>query len=484
MPSISDFTFNNNYTTMLARMTNNAVDIRINSNVVTVENSTVTKARNAVGSVEKVIDRTLKPVADNIIELTEYMAPTTAAINSIYDIGKQFDDIIKDNIAVQTMHIKGSDILCSAFCVVVSFLSCETRNNLYEAILQTQRDFTALGQMTAAANELVKTYNASIAAIDTVSAATSELFSKNTRENPVEGLINVVGGARESGMSAVMAVSTLNSASKSVDNVIETFERGLNVLEGGKILQTINVSGNIWDLARSVLYSFQSQALQYADEAIDKVIQPIEDQIYDWVPTECGTRGYAWRLFQKILDGISREKQWILQLIADLFASGTDFTIEFTKFNQGSMAMLELRAFLDALKMISHRFGDLAIACGIAPCSEDSLSESGKGIADSIKSGRVVGIPSGNSNVISSLPTGDTNLDSMAATIANLAGMKEGSVIATNDTLSFIHKMDNNAPKKIKELTDLSGLGSDYSVFNDGNDINVVYTFKRMCGGE
>jgi len=473
MSSISDFTNSNEYTTILGNITNGASSLKIEGSVISLDNGKISGVSTLLESAKGVASTVTSP----LVELTSYSAPATLALDSFYSIGQEFDEMIKDNLAVQTMHIKGSDILCSAFCVVVSFLDCKTRNELYSAILNMQRGLTAVAQMSAAANELARTANASMAAAETVVSAATSIFDKNP--------INTVFDKQPSGMSVAMAASTIGALGKSVGGIVETFERGINVLNYGRVLKPTNVTCLIWDLAKSVLYSLQGQALSYANEAIDKVISPIEDMIIGWIPSECGTRGYAWRFFQKILDGITREKHWILQLIADMFASGTDFSDKMGNFSKDSLDMLELRAFLDALKMSSHRFGDLAIACGIAPCNDDLITDEGKALADAIKSGVASTAPPGIPNVINSLPVkGTTNLDEISESMASMLGLQGEDVIATEDSLSFTYTVASNAPSKIKELVSLNDLGPDYSVFNNGSEIKVIHTFKRMCGGE
>jgi hypothetical protein len=330
--------------------------------------------------------------------------------------------------------------------------------------------------MAAATNEYVNTANSTLVGLDTIAFATKQLFTSNP--------INTVFGQQDTGISALAGGAILASAKNSIENITVVFENCIKVINSGKISGSLNVSSSIWDLAKNIIFALQSQAVQLADETLSKVIDPIEEQIKDWVPTECGTRGYAWQFFKKIIDGLSREKQWILQQIQDLFTSGTDFADNHRNFTAGSMSILEIEAFLLALKMISFRFGDLAIACGIQPCSEDALTAQGTRVAQAIKTGNTTSSPPlGSLSVINTIPTrqNTTNIDEIADSFAGIIDLSKDNVIVDKNSISTVYSL-GNMPVKIKELMDLNSLGSNYGVFDDGNETKVVYTFNRMCG--
>jgi hypothetical protein len=472
--AVSDFTNKDNYTRILQYVTNDAAAIKINKSTVVVENGEVSATRSALKTVNDTVTNVADYAGVKAVELVNYMAPVKVVYDSAYKIGQEFDEIIKDNLVMQTMNIKGSDILCSAFCIIISFLPCKTRNDLYEAILDMQRGAAVLGQAASAINEAVKTYNAAMAGIDSVIAATEGLFSNN--------IIDTAFNSNEEGITPALGGSTVSAAITSVEKVAETIGNVLEVLCNGTIQAPVNVTSRIWDLAKSVLYQLQSMALELANEAIDKIIAPIENLILDWIPSECALRGYASVLFNKIIGGIKKEKQWILQQIADLFSSGIDYKKAQEEFTHGSISVMEVKAFIDAIKMISHRFGDLAIACGISPCSE--LDDSSKSKASALKNGNLIPEAMGESSTIADLPITSNNLDDISESLGNILGIDSKNIVATDDKISFIYNAAENAPKKIVEFYNSGILGSDYSIFNDGNTIKVVHTFKRMCLGE
>jgi hypothetical protein len=469
--------------TSLIKMNNEAFAVRdgetINSN--TVINPTNTSVSDAIGNFKDSSLQSLDgAIGSGVTTIKTYMAPTMLALESLDNIGREFDELIKGSFLDQMFHIKGTDILCTAFCILVSFLPCATRASLYKAIQDIKAAANAVADAARAANDLIQTFNATMSSAETIALSAEGLFQGN--QNPVQSLF----GTQRTGQNAVHAGSTIVASISQVKQTIDMISKLLKVVAGAKITIPTAVNGNIWSLANAVLFALQGMAVAFADKALSTIFNPIEEAIRKMQPQNC-IGNLAAAFFNKLIDGIKRFKQWLLLLISELFTSNNNWGLVWKTFGFQMKSMLELIAFLDALKLILVHFGDLAIACGVELC-DDKTSP----MIDAIRAGQLLDPVMNNVpaiRIIGEVPNFPTdNIDEIANALVPILGVPLNNIYVGPTQIQVSKPLVVNAPKQIRDLLNdpdiARELGPGYKLYTapDNSNATVVYSFDRKCG--
>jgi len=431
--------------------------------------------KNFKTSSDAVIESTIGAGA---LKIKEYLTPTKLALTALDDLGESFNKIIKDTFITQMFHIKGTDMLCAAFCIVVSFLDCNTRQSMYDAVQTANAIGNTATNVTSDVNEMVKTFNASMVSAETVAKAANGLFT---------GGLSSATAQQDTGMGLARAMATLQAAPGSVKDIIDSISNALKLVNRSKISLPIGITGRIWDLSSVVLFEMQATAVEIVDNAISTITNPVEDMIRDAQPTIC-IGGMAAVFFNRLIDIVENFKMWALNIVANLFTANNAASLEFTAFNQSSQSILELMAFLDSLSLLLSGFGDLALTCGVQPCNTSSPSSD---VLNALQAGNNIPEPNTSAAIVS--PDADfiapsNNIETLAERIAPIIGGKESDVYVTPGKIIVSKPFMKDAPKMISDLLNsdeiLKNLGPDYTIYKsaDNKNATVVYSYNRACG--
>lgn len=436
---------------------------------------------SGLSGINSTVTAAAKPLSGGVTTINGYLAPTVKSLENFSKIGKEFDKIIKQTFIGQLFNIKGTEMLCTAFCIIVSFMDCESRNNLYEAINKTKEIANAAEQTVAAINNTVASYNAAFTGATTISSTAKSLFGNDKLSNILESPFKKQG----SGMSAIGGGAAIAAVPASIQQTIAQVNNLLDIISKAKVTIPTGMNGSVWDLASAVLFSFQSMVIQMADEMLSKIVKPIEDKIRKMIPQNC-IGNMATIFFNKIMDSIKRFKQWILQQIAELFAASSAFGNKYKTFSEFSKELLELRFLIKSLNLSIAHFGDLAIACGVTPCKDHD-----KDLADAVRAGQpapMTNIPSRTLS-IDDLPKKDPQkLDEIAKKLEPILRIPAENIITGPNSITVIYPGFENVPKKISDLIQEgvleAELGPGYTVhpYNNGKSAKVVYTYINECG--
>lgn len=428
--------------------------------------------RNSVSSAADPIERAARTgsnfinpdIRASVLKIQNYQPPTGFSLKGLDDIGKDFDKIIKDTFIGQIFRIKGTEILCSAFCLLVSFLPCSTRNSLYNAIQDIENATNDAAMFALHASDTIQSINATMASLEAVAGSVDSIF-----ESPVEGVFSKNGLLH----STQTAYATISGAVSSINNTIEQLSRLLKLSKVARVALPYSPD-KIWHLATAILFGLQGMAMSAADKILSQITNPIEKTIQSMIPSNCLTY-MASAFYNKIIETIREWKQYVIMLVAELFNANISFADAYNQYNSHSRAMLETIAFLDALKLITSHFGDLARACGIDQCKKDPpfgqvLRSGGRLDDDSVPYDIIYGPPP-------EIGKKDDLSDKLEALL-------ETPVFVTPDTIESRYTIA--PPTKIRLLFDdpevKKHFGNDYSIYKNNDEITVVYKFERKCG--
>jgi hypothetical protein len=404
--------------------------------------------------------------------LNSWITPTTLSLTAFEKAGKEIDDLIKGSLVIQAMGIKGTEILCSVFCLLMSMLSCETRNNVYNAIKDINSTMRRANQVATSINEGIKTYNATMTSVQSIANTAAGLFNK------------------KQDISLPAAVATLIAVPSSIAEIANLLSKALTLSSkfSGSFKESL-ISG-IYTLAQQVLFILQAQALALADSALNKVVKPVEDALKRATPQNC-IGNMAQMLVLKIIGLIEAIKSTIKGYIADLFISNKDFTLKFDKFNMSCSGSILLLQFTTTLKTITAYFGDIAIACGVQACgpqppipgSTASPTYRDKPVPDKNKTVPIIPLSSLNIN-------NTDNVATIAQKLAPVLQLPFGDVVVTQNSIITTYNLPNDPPKTILKLINegaldemLKSQDNSYTIYTDNNKkIKVVYKTSRNCG--
>ena len=395
--------------------------------------------------------------------VTDYITPSTTTLNTFKKMGKGFDDYIKSSATMQFFGMKSSDVICATFCVVVSFLSCSERKNLYDFVREAQKRALAAERAVGAVRDSIVTASVAIESVNSVFGVAS-------------GLIK--GASTTGGGNAPFNISSVIGAVSQVQKIGESLKRAFEVMQKGKLFVPIIQYRNLWAITNNVLYALQNMAVQAADEMLNKIVQPIEEEIRRMQPSNC-LNNLGARFFNKIIGTVRALKRWILIQIAQLFTGYAQYNKLMDLFNVNCTTMLELSQFLEALKLFSARFGDLAIACGLEPCSEEDSKPAfnyGRKATEMPTYTQV--------RPIEYLPTKPVNnIDEIANSLKDVLKNDIEEAYVTPESITTVYTAFKNAPKKILDMLPGISLGEGYEIYTSSEGtVKVVHKAKRFCG--
>jgi len=418
---------------------------------------------------------------DKAIKISEWAAPTRLALSSLDKMGEEIDKTIKDSFLLQTFNVKATDILCSAFCFLISTLPCSTRNDIYKAIKEINKASQAIKSGTTAINDLVSTAGAVVSTTENVKSTVNSLFSKNKPEIPEKGTSGVVN-------SVATAIAVPANILKNIKIIINALNLGLNF----KFMMPDLEGKSLWDMSRHVLFLIESQAMQAADEALSKLIQPIEDLILGITPSICfGTMAVKFQ--ESLIRTIRSFKSYVLEQLNKLLVGDSDFNIKFREYGLRCSFALELRAFAIALEILVAHFFDIAIACGVAPCGDNSIPRADEYRPDDI----------GNLSLMETLNTNKTspnrindryipeinNIEDIAKKLSPALELNNTSKTYVTPThITSVYDL-GETPKKIIDIINGGGLddllNDTYTIYQDpnSNNITIVNNIQRNCNG-
>jgi hypothetical protein len=436
-------------------------------------NSTVDALNWAVLTPQKAMTKGFEIAEDTVMDIVNYIYPTISSLNSFQQMGTEMDNLIKENLFLQFFGITYSDVLCSAFCLIISLLPCEQRTKLYRDIIAFQRRAVAADAIVDSLADVATQFNVGIAGVETILQAAEGMLAGNPSD---------AYETQETGQSLARGIAGVQAAVENLDKIVDTINVALKFIEAGRITSPIVQYSGIWNLARNILFEMQAVAMEMAEEALMKIIKPLEDLIAKIQPSNClNNRGGA--IFNKILYTITGYKNWLVTQIGSLFTEFYSFKKMLVTFNRKSKSQLEIAMFMQSFKTLAHQFGDLAIVCGVEPCYDDDTGNTN----NQIKAGRPINNPIGESSIITfdDIPgEPEENIEEIANKMKDLLPVPVQDVYVTNDTIITIYDAIENAPKKLLDMAKEINLGNNYeiAVSRETGSVKIVHTTRRFCG--
>lgn len=310
--------------------------------------------------------------------ISKYSAPLTKVTSVLGDMMKEFDDWVSTTFIGQIFGIKGSEIVCTVFCIVVSFLSCKTRSKLYSIAMAVKASEAALKQGQQLGIDLTTTYNSDIVGPSSIASATSKLFGNKINTNeallPKDKVLNIMGAPSQTGKTNIPSTPNWNrsalQAPSEVRNTIEAITKVIKTITKMKVTIPVGINGDIWNLAQAILFALQGVVIQMATELLNNIFKPVEDAIKKIVPDNC-LSNLASIFFNKIIDTIKRFKQWLLDQIREFFSASKGFSLKWKTFGLNVNFLLELLGLLNGLSIVLAHWADILIACGLTPCEQE-----------------------------------------------------------------------------------------------------------------
>lgn len=512
--------------------------------------SSTSYIQSGINSTGNVISSGVSSVTSTI---NEYSAPLKKTLAFTSDIMKDFDEWIKTTFLGQLFGIKGSEIMCTIFCIIISFLPCSAKKKLYDILISIKSAEAALKQGVSLGVDLTTVYNGDIVGPNSIADATQKLFGNSKQTGypltPADKVLGIMGTPAQPGRNDIPSTPEYTKASlqapKEVKEIVDTITKTIKTITKLRITIPVGINGDLWDLAQAVLYAIQGLVLQMATELLNKLINPIEAWIKGIVPDNC-VSNMAAIFFNKIIKAIRDFKQWILDQLKEFFGASNGFSLKWKTFGLNINFLLELLQMLAGLSLALGHFSDLLIACGISPCNEtpdtdvfspetwkptgnpavdyptksvfsqvfgtpesqNNLSNTSsspvnskyadvlnqiqtKNVVDALRSGSdipLTNIPSSR-QPLDAIPTkAPDQIDAIAKSLSKIINIPMENIIVTPQELKFIQPGFQNAPKKIAKLIAdgviENNLGSNWTTFvsPDNKNVDVVYTFRRMCG--
>ncbi|MDY0198785.1 MAG: hypothetical protein RBR68_13325 [Tenuifilaceae bacterium] len=466
--NISDFTQKTAYTKMREWLFSH--DLVLDVNGVTIPISNAEKAEklaypNAVEPGKK-------------ITLDEYCPPSSVVLDTYQRISLEIEKSVQCAFLLQMFNIKGTDLLCAAFCFIISLLPCSARNDLYLATQAISEISSSAVTGARAVNDLANTVIGVADTAGNIASTVGNMFSDEKSSN----------GVTNQDISNAEKVAVMLAAPKSIVKNIELILKAMQLSRALNFLNPDFLSTTLWDLAQNILCIVQSIVLQAVDEALNKIVQPIEKMLKDLVPGICfGTMADAIR--QKIIQFIRSIKSRLLSEIADLFQSHSSYNLKFRANQKQCGWTVELLSFITVVNYILQNFVAIARACGVSPCRETGYSfkpsdfaEGGPYSQDDSINPFSYYTPD-EIKTISEIPDKINNIDDLSDKLSELTNT---GTIVTPDKIESVYEISDNAPKYILDLIQ-SGilnniLDSNYGIYNDINSKKIVFTFNKVCG--
>ena len=440
---------------------------------------------SGIDSVGSAVSGAMSEVGSRVGEVSNvisgYISPVLDSLEAINNIGKKFDECIKDTFLVQTFKLKGSEILCMAFCIVVSFLPCDVRKRMYQALVDIRAGLQGANSAINEFNRVTQDpVEMPISSKGSIAQNVASLFGDNTKA--LKDWQDSFTAGRKTNTVNPNALKVPDSVKTIVSNIIMV----LSILSKGQITLPVGINGNLWSLMQVVMNVVKMMMMQMVDEFLTKIVSKIETMLRKMVPQNC-VGNLAAAFINKIIAAIKDLKNYLLEILKGLFGESEAFSIKWKKFGWYFKEIGELLAFLKALQLILSKFPDLIMACGITPCEDDPRSQA---IRDALNSGKPIPMTNIPANIkpLAQTPIFD-NLDDLSKNFAGMINIDPGTVFIDKNAIHVsIPQPYQGAPaliqKFIEEPEFLTALGENYTVYKDSGstDMTIVYTFKRMCG--
>lgn len=421
-------------------------------------------------------------VTNGITKLTSYLPPSNLALSAFDKLGKSIDDMIKDSLIVQMFHIKGTDILCTSLCLLMSLIPCQITNKIVDAI-QSIKDLQSEIQSGLAAAASAERFAASELNTGFSGGATGLANIADVKKSLTTAFTPVKGGTTKD--QIVQQIKSYTAGLATIVNVLNMLisVARLGWADPNAILGFL-VNG-MFDLLENVLLALQTMAVQMADKVINKVIAPIEKYFNtNTFPALCGIG--AQLLFKKILAVIYNFKKKLLAFIADLFSFQKSARKKFELFNKNMLWSLELSALLKVFSLLLGNFVDIAIACGVGrrPCPGPvsdavNLSENFNGgfTEDSVAyNNPIYKQPA----VVSSTPP-DGTLNQIAVKLQPLIdSIFPGS--SNQVEQGAVRTQLTDLPPMIANLLGTIDLGNNTTLYQNNNSATIIYNNIALCG--
>ena len=462
---ISDYTKKDIYADMRKYLFSHDVNIEINGVSIPIQDAVRT---------ERLIYQNSAETGKKIM-LDQYCTPSSVVLQTYERIGIEIEKSIQCAFLLQMFNIKGTDLLCSAFCFIISLLPCETRNDIYLALRGLSNASTAAVQGERAVNDLANTVLSTIDISKNIAGTVSDMFGGNSGASN-----NDIGNIAD-----VEKLATLFSVPISIQKNISLI---LKALQLSKALNNINpnaILSTLWDLAQGVLYTVQCMVVQMVDELLNKIIQPIEKLLRDLTPGICfGTMADAIR--NKIIQFIRSIKSKLLSEIADLFQSSSAYNLKFRANQKQCGWTIEMLSFITVINYILQNFVAIARACGVSPCSAGGYTYKP---SDNITNDEINPFsfsPTDNALISNELPEQINNLEDLANKISEITN--NGVLVSPENIQSIYDIVNKDTPQYLKDLI-ADGildkiLDSNYTLVSDESNKKVIFTHTRDCAGE
>ena len=432
---------------------------------------------NAVNTASKTVSGFVAPVVDSMLTMKK--------------IGAQFDDIVKNSFLGRVLKLKGSEIMCMLFCIIISMLPCKTRQELYDAVMSIKNSTAMANAALGQINSLSQQSSSSIPLLNntTLNQGIAKLFSKSGTENPtanIKSFDKILSQGIKASITNQNSNTSLIKLPPSVQETISIMTAVISVLAKGKISIPSRIDGDLWDISKAIMMVIQLVVMQAADEFMSKYVNKLRLMLAKMVPSIC-VGNVASTILNKFMTAINDLKKWLLKELKKLFGVSSAFHIQYTTYQWNNKSLLDLLALLKGLSLVLANFANLLLTCGIQPCptSVDPKLQS------MINNGYE--IPVTNEPVVYTRspytpPAQTPALQQIAQQFASSAGITPDKVFASNTDISIVYNNPfPDAPIGIQSLINnpetFNALGSSYTVHNTtgGSGVTIVYTFQKLC---
>jgi hypothetical protein len=456
------------------------------SSVMAGAGSVVASTIMGVGNVANKAAPSIGRINPETKKIEGFVAPVADSLAAIKKMGDDFDELIRETFLGQIFKIKGSEILCALFCVIISLLDCKTRQDLYEATVAIKNGIAGANRSLSQINELTKSpVEVPLFNNKTIADNVESLFP-NLQKNPLtKGKIQKVANAPKDSYTKTPGFTI--EAPPDVQKTIEMITLLLSVLVNGQLNVPVGFSGSLWNFSQAVLGIIEQMVTQIVDEFLTKVVSKIEKKLKSMIPQMC-VGNLAVKFINRIMNAIYTLKRYLLDQLKILLGESEQFKLKYKRFEWHFKELQELLAILQALSLLLKKFPELVLMCGISPCNNLPQPELDE-IRDNIRANMNLNETNIPAKLVSDipLPQGKT-LDELADTLKSVTGQPNAyGIVNPNGGFHVIMPdMFKDAPQAIQNIVNssefLNTLGSAYTVYQQPDQgISVVYTYELKC---
>lgn len=413
-------------------------------------------------------------------DVKSYMPPSTIALDSFNKLGAMIDKEIKDTLFQQLTGLKGTELLCSGLCLLLSLLPCKITNSIVDVVyyIKEMQGVVKSGIDFAVAAE--------DRALSQINSGFSGGLTGLANINDIRSSVTAALGKNQSTEDRIYnSISAIKSTVGTLSTIVQVLNLLLNMIklsnkEPWKV-QAFLTNG-AFCLLDNVLVALQSIAVQIADSLLNKVISPLEGYLNNnTFPALCGFG--AQLLFRKLLKMIYDFKDKILQFIADLFTFQKTKKKKFELFNENMSLSLELSAYLKIFKALLDGFLDIAIACSITkrPCPDNDTNGNNTLNMSYNYIGQFDNDPP-YTQLISSTPE-LPKPQALNEISTKMQPIIDSIFPGTDSTVSpgMITTQIKDMPPLIQALIDSLPLTPDFSIYHNDNNATIVYKRASFC---